>query len=444
MNTTCSLIRPAARGWDEIPLCIPAWRQTVVASLIVLATTVATFIADRGWEDLPPEHLLETYRVLDMFGMSAMLTAFVFSLIGWFFGRLAVAMAPLVLLYAAILFSLDTSETSTIWWAGTAAAVFWWFIQAKNSLRQIHAIRALASESNTGTTIELGPVADKTLKRITRRSLSWATGLGMIAVLGWTATALALPAAVGRTYQELEGSALPDFLGFVAATASVLAFIQWHRCGWRFLARRRVGTVVWHVPIDGGPVQGLWSSYSEDAGTVPFDHAASLPACTCISEFIRANPYDTDLYGDIGVSASAYCPLHGIDRINSFTAEEFRSRAANLWLWDEDSLLPMSTRAEADRTLLIGYAGNFFTGLPAKFTHGMAEIHLYVDHPVEEREARTNDSQWESSLPPVGGVLDRVDLAPAGLAGQAIRYRHGRAWLETADDAERNSSHTGQ
>lgn len=443
MNKTYALLRPETEEWDEIPWCIPARRQTVVACLIVLATTVATFIADRGWEDLPPEYWQETYRVLDMFGMSAMFVASLFSLIGWFFGRLAVAMAPLVLLYAAILFSLDTNESSTIWWAGTAAAAVWWFIQAKNSLRQIHAVRALAVKSNAGMTIELGPDADKALNRITRRSLTWATVLSTIAVLGWTATALALPAAVGRTYQELEGSALPDFLGFAAATASVLAFIQWHRYGWRLLARRLIGNAVWHVPIDGGPVQGLWSSYSEDAGTVPFDHASSLPACTCIDEFIRANPNETDLYGDIGVSASAYCPLHGIDKINSLTFEEFRSRAGDLWLWDEDSLLPRSTRAEADRTLLIGYAGNSFTGLPARFTNDMAEIHSGMDYLVDEREARDNDSQWKRALPPGGGVLDRIDLAPAGLAGQAIRYRHGRAWLETTDDAGINPSHTG-
>jgi hypothetical protein len=435
MNKTYLLVKPDAKEWAALPLCPPARQQTVVACLIVLTTTVATFIADRGWEDLPPEYWQGTYLAIDMFGLSAKFVALLFSFIGWFFGRLAVAMAPVVLLYAAIPYSLDTSESATLWWAGTIAAALWWLIQARFSLRQIHSVRALASVSNTGTTIELGAVASMTLRRIKRRSLSWAIGLSAIAIVGWLAAMMALPAAVGRTYQELEDLALPDYLGTAAATVSVLALVQWHRCGWRVLARRRVGNLVWHVPIASGPVQGLWASLSEDAGTVSFSHASSMPSCTCIEEFLRANPDEGDLYGDIGVLASAYCPVHGIEQINSITPEQFRSDATNTWLWDEDSLLPMSTQEEADRTLLIGYAGNAFTGLPARFTNGMAEIHPNADYLVEERESHTNESQWERSLPPLGGVVDRIDLRPAGLGGHAIRYQHGRAWFDTTGDA---------
>lgn len=434
VNKTYFLVRPDAKGWAALPLCPPAWRQTVVACLIVLTTTVATFIADRGWEDLPPEYWQGTYQIVDMFGLSATLVAFLFSVIGWFFGRLAVAMAPVVLLYAAIPYSLDTSESATFWWAGTVAATLWWFIQARFSLRQIHAVRTLASASNTGTPTELGAVASKTLRRIKRRSLSWATSLSAIAILGWLAAMLALPSVVGRTYQELEDLTLPDYLATAAATVSILALVQWHRCGWRFLARRRVGSIVWHVPIVGGPVQGLWASFSDEAGMVPFSQADSTPSCTCIEEFLRANPDEGDLYGDIGVLASAYCLVHGVEQINSLSVEQFRSQATNTWLWDEGSLLPMTPQPEADRTLLIGYAGNAFTGLSARFTNGQAEIRPAADYLVEERESHTNESQWERSLPPLGGVLDRIDLAPAGLGGQATRYRHGRAWFETTDD----------
>ncbi|MGL3807167.1 hypothetical protein ACSYDW_13815 [Paeniglutamicibacter sp. R2-26] len=405
--------------------------------MIVLTTTVANFIADRGWEDLPPEYWQSTYRIVDMFGLSATLIAFFFSALGWFFGRLAVAMAPIVLLYVAVPYSLDASENAVLWWAGAIAAVLWWLIQARFSLQQIHAVHTLASVSDTGATVELGPVAGKTLRRIKRRSLCWATGLSSIAILGWLAAITALPAAVGRTYQELDDLALSDYLGTPAATMSVLALAQWHRCGWTFLACRCVGTLVWHVPVVGGPVQGLWSSLSEDAGTVPLGQANSLPSCTCIEEYLRADPDEEDLYGDIGVLASAYCPVHGIDQINSLTAEQFRSLATTSWLWDEDSLVPVSTQADADRTLLIGYAGNAFTGLPARFINGMAEIHVGSDHLAEERELQTNESQWERPLPPLGGVLDRIDLRPAGLGGRAIRYQHGRAWFEAAGDASR-------
>ncbi|MBV1777735.1 hypothetical protein KRR55_01265 [Paeniglutamicibacter sp. ABSL32-1] len=435
MNETYSLVKPDAKEWSDLPLCPPARRQTVVAWLIVLVTTVASFIADRGWEDLPPEYWQGTYQALDMYGLSATFVALIVSFTGWLFGRLAVAMAPIVLLYAAIPYSLDTSESATFWWAGTIAAATWWLIQARFTLRQIHAVRTLASVSNTGTTIELGSGAIEALRRFKRRSLSWATGLSALAIVGWLAAMMAMPAAVGRTYQELEDLALPDCLGTAAATVSILALVQWHRCGWRFLARRRIGTVVWHVPIVAGPVQGLWASLSEDAGTVPFNRASSVPSCSCIEESLRANPDEADLYGDIGVLASAYCPVHGIDRINSLSVEQFRSEATNTWLWDEESLLPMSTQAESDRTLLIGYAGNAFTGLPARFTNGMAEIYPGADDLVEERESHTNESEWERPLRPLGGVLDRIDLAPAGLGGHAVRYLHGRAWFDTTDEA---------
>ena len=436
MNKTYFLVRPDTEGWAALPLCPPAWRQTVVAWLIVLTTTVATFIADRGWEDLPPEYWQGTYQIVDMFGLSATLVAFLFSFIAWLFGRLAVAMAPIVLLYAAIPYSLDTGESAVLWWAGTFAAALWWLIQARFSLRQIHAVRSLASVSNTGTTIELGAVASRTLRRIKRRSLSWATSLSAIAILGWLAALLALTGAVGRTYQELEDLALPDYLGTAAATVSILALVQWHRCGWRLLAHRRVGNMVWHVPIVGGPVQGLWTSLSEDAGMVPFSHASSLPLCTCVEEPLRADrDEEEELLESSGVMASVYCPVHGIDQINSLTAQQFRSHATNTWLWDENSLLPMSSQAEADRTLLIGYAGNAFTGLPARFINGVAEIHSDAAQLVEESGPHTNEAQWERSLPPLGGVLDRIDLTPAGLGGHAIRYQHGRAWFETTDDA---------
>ncbi|MNW30272.1 hypothetical protein D3C74_71540 [compost metagenome] len=444
MNETYLLIRPDTKGWAALPLCPAAWRQTVVACLIVIVTTGTSFSDARAWEDFPPEYWQHTYQTIDMFGVSATLVAVLFSLTGWFFGRLTVAMAPIILLYAAISYSLNPTESSAIWWVGTIAAAVWWLTQSRFSLRQIRAVRDLTTESNTGKSIELGLSAYKALNRIKRHSMCWAAGLIAVAIFGWLATAMALPTAVGQTYQELEDLTLSDYLGTAAATVSILALAQWHRCGWTFLARKLVGNIVWHVPIVGGPVQGLRSSLSEDAGMVPFVQARSLPSCTCIDEFIRANPDEIDLHGNISISASAYCPDHGIEQINSLTSEQLRSNAADTWLWDEDSLLPMSTQAEADRTLLIGYAGKTYTGLPARFANGTAEIQLDAGFLIEERNPNTNESQWERPLPPLGGVLDRIDLAPAGLKGFAIRYRHGRAWFETTDDSRSNPSTTAE
>ena len=444
MNKSYFLVRPDAKEWAALPLCPRTWPQVLVACSIVLVTTVAAFIDARAWEDLPPEHWQHTYQIVDMFGLSATLVAVIFSLAGWIFGRLAVAMAPLILLYAAVPYSLDATENAAIWWGGTIAAALWWLIQARFSLRQIHAVRDLATASNTGTTIELGPAARRSLKRINRRSLSWAMVWSAIAILGWLATAMALRADVGHTLQELDSPALSDYLGTAAATMSILALAQWHRYAWRILAHRRVGSKVWHVPIAGGPVQRLWSSIPEDAGTVPFDDVHSLQSCSCIAEFMHARTDERDYRGGTDIAASAYCPVHGIEQINSLTPDQFRSNATDSWLWDEDSLQPMSVQDEADRMLLIGYAGKTFTGLPARFANGAAETQPNEGLLVEERDPNMDEAQWAHPLPPLGGVVDRIDLTPAGLGGFAIRYRHGRAWFEATDDARRNPTPTAE
>ncbi|MFJ6418652.1 hypothetical protein [Paeniglutamicibacter sp. NPDC091659] len=436
MNKTYSLVRPDAQEWSALPLRPAAWRQMVVACLIGVATTSAAFIADRGWEDLPPEYWDGTYQVLDMFGISAIFMAILFSVGGWFFGRLAVAMAPLVLLYAAVPFTVDGNPSALIWWAGTIAATLWWFFQANFTVRQIRAVHTLAKASGTRQTVELGPIAGKALKRVTRRGICWAAGLSLVAALFWVATLVIAPTELGHTHKELGDLALSDYLTTAAAGMSILALIQWLRCGWRGMARRHVGNSVWHVPVGNGPVQGLWSQHSRDLGTVPFGEAQSLPTCICIEEYLRSDPdEDEDFYETFGVSASNYCPVHGLDQINSLAPEEFRSNATNTWLWDEDSPEPSSAPAEANRSLLIGYAGHAFTGLPARFENGWVECDPYLDYLAPEREPGFEEPHWERPLPPPSGVLDRIDLVPAGLGGYAIRYRHGRAWFEANDRA---------
>lgn len=134
------------------------------------------------------------------------------------------------------------------------------------------------------------------------------------------------------------------------------------------------------------------------------------------------------------------CPVHGIEQINSRTLEQFRSNATKFWLWDEDSLLPMSTQAEAGGTSLIGYAGNTVTGLPSRCTNGKAEIQPDAGFLVEERNPQRSESQWDRPLPPLRVVEDRIDLTSAGLGGYAIRYQHGRVWFETTDATDTGKS----
>ena len=75
-------------------------------------------------------------------------------------------------------------------------------------------------------------------------------------------------------------------------------------------------------------------------------------------------------------------------------------------------------------------AGRSFTGFPGHFRDGVADVDPVWVEPLEEREPGDNDCDAEHRTAPSAGVLDRIDLRLASIAGHAIRYRHGRAWFE--------------
>lgn len=435
MDKAYDVVRPGAPEWSALPLRPSPGRQRVIAWLICVAATVAAFIADRAWETLDDDAWAGPYRIIDMFGLSGILLAFLFSLGGWMFGRLAMAMAPLVLACAAVPHTLEEYASAPFWWAGTLAATFWFLSGASSSVRQLRAVRSLARQSSTGLTMTAGPAAREALKRIARGSTYWAWGLSVAGVLLWTATFTVLPTELGRTYAEIGETSFSDFLATAALFATILAFIQWTRRGWRGFARHFVGHLIWLVPRVPGPIQGLASAIEGAAGVLPFNEAHATPGCTCIEEHLRSQALDDeDDPKVVGVPASDYCQAHGIDQVNALTPEQFRSHAATTWLWDEDSPEPASLRPESDRALLIGLAGHAFTGLPARSANGRAEIEAGRGWLVDERTPGTEEWYPEHPRPPLGGELDRIDLAPAGLDGQAIRYRHGRAWFSKPVD----------
>ena len=93
--------RPDPRDWAALPTGPSRKRQLVVACLSVAMTTVVTFVADRAWETFDDDAWEGPYRAIDMLGLSGLLMAVLFSVGGWFLGRLAVGAAPFVLAYAA-------------------------------------------------------------------------------------------------------------------------------------------------------------------------------------------------------------------------------------------------------------------------------------------------------------------------------------------------------
>ncbi|GAA3696946.1 hypothetical protein GCM10023081_37390 [Arthrobacter ginkgonis] len=434
MSGTWALVLPDANEWRALPRRTPAWRQMLVAWLIGAVTTGAAFVGDRAWETLDDDAWEGQFRLIDMLGLSGLYLAVAFTFGGWLLRRVAAVAAPLVLGYAAVPHTLDGYASAPVWWIGAAAAALWALLQAVVSVRQVRAVRALAGRSGTGRTTNLGAATLSAVSGAVRRSVYWALGLSAAAVVGWIAAYAVLATELGRTYEELGDSSCSDVLAAAAMAASILALSQWLHCGWRAVARAAVGDVIWQVPSGGGPVSDLLSPLEGEAGMLPFKQARTTTGCSCVEEFLRSDPdEDEEFLEHDGVPAAQYCAAHGIDQISSLTAEQFSSRAATPWFWDANSPEPVPAQPDADRSVLVGFAGHAFTGLPARFKSGLVEVDRGRGFLAEEREAGDEGLDEDRPQRPLGGVIDFIDLRPAGLAGHAIRYRHGRAWFDAGN-----------
>lgn len=443
MNERWALVWPGTGEWRALPVRLPTWRRMVGAWAIGVLTTVGAFVADRGWETLDADAWAGPFRVTDMLGLSGLFLSTAFTLGGWALGGRAVIAAPLVLAYAAVPHTVDHYASAWVWWGGAAAAVVWAFVQAGASVQQLRAVRALARRSDTGRTAELDESSLETIRKARRSGLYWAWGLSGVAALGCAVTAAVLVTELGRTAEELGDASVSDVLATGAAAAAILAIGQWVRCAWRAIARTAVGQVIWQVPVGPGPVWGLSSPREGQAGMLAFEQARSIPGCSCIEDWRRADPdADNESMEDYGVPAAEYCPVHGIDQINALSPEQFTARAAEPWLWDPDAMDPSPTRPAENRPLLVGFAGHAHLGFPARFKNEQVDLDPVGSFLLEEEtsaDREDQDTDWDAPRRPTKGVLDRIDLRPAGLAGDAVRYRHGRAWFNS-DTADKSSS----
>jgi hypothetical protein len=208
--------------------------------------------------------------------------------------------------------------------------------------------------------------------------------------------------------------------------------------GWRLFAMRRVGKrLVWEVPAGAG-LAPSWPFLDDASGLVSAKDATS-GGCLCLLEFRRSCPdADERLLAEEGVHASDYCPRHGIDRINDLPAAEFAAVAAEAWLWDERSELPERSAPNENRLLLYGFAGRTYTGIPLTVRAGYVDANFPDIGLARVAEPGVAVPDWDKADRPAAGVLDTIDLRPAGYNGFAFRYRHGRAWFEAPErDAAR-------
>lgn len=217
-----------------------------------------------------------------------------------------------------------------------------------------------------------------------------------------------------------------------AAAFSILAITAAIQQGWRLFAMARVGRrLVLEIPAGAG-LAPSWPFGDDASGRLPSKEAKSV-GCICFSEFQRSFPdADDHVLEEGGVYASAYCAAHGIDRINDMTPEEFAANALSPWLWDEQSSVPEPSRPEEKWLLLYGYAGPAFTGIPVTERGGFLDASFPEIGLAQETEAHDAVACWDEAERPDAGVLDAIDLRPAGYDGFAFRYRHGRAWFEAS------------
>ncbi|MFJ5696594.1 hypothetical protein [Arthrobacter sp. NPDC093139] len=303
--------------------------------------------------------------------------------------------------------------------------------EARSSSRQLRAIRQLAERLKDGSTVQVGPNALSAERRALIQGRWVTAGLAGLSVVLWGWFAVQWSIAVNQVPPSDGGSFEPIVAEF-AGPATALTVIAGGKNLWRWWAHWQARQTVWTVPCAGGPVwaPGLDPSYGN--GIDPEEGDA--PGCFCRSEAQRRDiDGEEEEWSADSIPASDYCPVHGIDAVNSLDHDTFRSLARAAWLWDKSSMLPSrETEPPEARTGLLAFAGHAFGGIPVQRTGNVMEAASPSVDPAQELEtADAGVPQWAEPefLPPhEHGVFDVVDLTPAGLPGIATRYRHGRAW----------------
>ncbi|MFC9420014.1 hypothetical protein, partial [Bacillus mobilis] len=364
MATYKRRLSSSSAAWVALPKRIPSRWQRLAGWLTGLLGTAGAFVADRGWESTDDPSWYGPFRLIDMFGGASILLATAFCLAGWMLGRGAIVAAPIVLTFAAVPHTLDGYTSAPVWWCAAAVGAVLAAGVASRSWRELRAVRSLAQASATGRTATVGPTAVQASRRVLRRGLISMLVPFATAGAGWAAAFAVLPAELGLTYEQAGQESGSTMFTAAAAALSIVAVTAATRQGWRLFAIARVGRRrVWKVPAGAG-LAPSWPFGEDASGRLPAKEAKSA-GCICLSEFQRSFPdADDHVLEEEGVYAAAYCPAHGIDRINDMMPEEFTAKATSTWLWDEQSSMPEPSRPEEKRLLLYGYAGHAFTGIP--------------------------------------------------------------------------------
>ncbi|MGG5753516.1 hypothetical protein ACQ3I4_12955 [Zafaria sp. Z1313] len=310
-----------------------------------------------------------------------------------------------------------------VWLAGAAVAAGWAGCQLLGVRRRGAAVRTLLVAGATSESVEVGPRARASLSLARRRGLKTALLFTAGSAAGFAAARWILPGELGLTEAELGETTFSDVALAVGLGAGLLAVIWWAGCLARQVVVGGATGMVCQLPFaPGGPVV---LDPSRETGMVPCEGG---PDCSCAAELERW-PDDAELFDEL-VPAAPYCPEHGIDVVNALRPDAFRRIAEQPWLWDGEATPPVPRDAGGTGPYVFAFAGELFAGIPVARTPSGVEA---VTASTEEAEFLGEDEYRDrvpAVLRPQDGVLDRIDLRPAGFDGWAVRYRHGRAWFE--------------
>ncbi|NYD77537.1 hypothetical protein [Arthrobacter cupressi] len=431
MHNVRELIRPSKEEWASLPRRRSGARVALMAWLLGLLTVGGAFVADRGWEEAPLSWE-ESLLTINVFGFAVTQTALLMVLAGWALGRYLPVSSAALLGACAVAHASAGAASATAWAAGAVLSATLAAAELVSSPRQLREIRKLSARLRDGRTTAVGENAFSAERR--ELAVGWwvAFGLACVSAALWAWFAADWTIARGQTPPS-DGGPFAPYESVFALAATLLLAVFCGKAAHRWWVHRYARQFVWIVPGPSGPVwaQGLDPSYGGKLEPKESD----APGCTCDEETERRDPeYDESPVGY--VLLDDYCAVHGIDTVNAMHHDAFLATARSAWLWDESSRVPQTKDdAIASSTGLLAFAGYAFGGIPVKRdAHGMDALDPHVSKAEELKQSDHDTPAWSEPkfLPPAEqGILDTIDLAPAGLSGTAVRYRHGRAWLRT-------------
>lgn len=431
MSNVRELLRPTRSDWAALPRRRSGIRVTLIAWLAGAGTVAGAFVADRGWEAAPPPGPDAALLPLEVAVVAATLAAVYFAAFGWAVGRRAAFASLVVFTVCSVVHAIGGSVSTPVWAAG---ALVGWLLagrEARSSLGQIREVRSLAERLRDGSTVLVGTKALAAERRALSRGRGVVAALTVVSLLLWAAFMVQLANGGGRVTVAPETIFAPSTAS-LAGVATLMTVLWAAQYVWRWWAHRQLAATVWQIPSAEGPVwtEDFVRSYGE--GLTLKDSETS--GCICL---VEAKRRDLDEGPDwtIGtIPADDYCPAHGIDAVNALDHGGFRDLARASWLWDASSALPQSDADTAySGAALLAFAGHAFPGIPVfREANDVDSVSPFVEPAMEiTREERGGPPQWVDPdfVPPAErGILDVIDLGPAGLPGTAARYRHGRAW----------------